>query len=180
MKHSAFRHTSHALVEVTRYCIEELGFSYVLLGKFQTDCLEDSFGKYRQLSGAQYHVYIRQIYESEHKLRLQKVLELPELPQLDVLTPCGSVNDPQDLKHFDVALTEQDVAKKQPMLPAITYVAGYCAHAATKKLACTGSHRSKRSTGAVAELHRCAACGRRREPRSAGLRVCSHCPRRPI
>lgn len=135
--HSAFRHTSHALVEVTRYCIEELGFSYVLLGKFQTDCLEDRFGKYRQLSGAQYHVSIRQIYESEHKLRLQKVLELPELPQLDVLTPCGSINDPQDLKHFDVAVSEQDVAKKQPMLPAITYVAGYCAHAATKKLACT-------------------------------------------
>ncbi|XP_037521544.2 uncharacterized protein LOC119398800 [Rhipicephalus sanguineus] len=135
--HSAFRHTCHALVEVTRYCIEELGFSYVLLGKFQTDCLEDRFGKYRQLSGAQYHVSIRQIYESEHKLRLQKVLELPELPHLDVLTPCGSLNDPQYMKRFGVAIREQDIKKKQPMLPAITYVAGYCAHAAVKKLACT-------------------------------------------
>lgn len=76
---------------------------------------------------------IRQIYDSEHKLGLQKVLELPELPQLDVLTPCHSLNDLQD---FDVAVREEDIAKKQPMLPAITYVVGYCAHAATKKLGC--------------------------------------------
>lgn len=86
--HSAFRHTSHALVEVTCYCIKELGFSYVLLGKFQTNCPEDRFGKYRQLPEARYHVCIRQIYEFEQKLRLQKGLELPELPQLDRCTHC--------------------------------------------------------------------------------------------
>lgn len=132
--HSALRHTPRALVEVTRYCSEELGFSYLLLRKFQTNCLEDRFGKYRQLSGALYHVSIRQIYESEHKLRLKKVPELPKLPHLDVITQCGSLNNAQDLKRFGVVVREQDVTKKQPMLPTITYAAGYCAHAATEKL----------------------------------------------
>ncbi|KAG0416107.1 hypothetical protein HPB47_006713, partial [Ixodes persulcatus] len=69
--------------QVSRYCIEELGFKYVL-GKFQSDCLEDRFGRYRQLCGAQYHISIRQIYESEHKLGLQKVLELPEFDDISL------------------------------------------------------------------------------------------------
>lgn len=43
--HSALSHTTRALHELAVYCLEELGFSYVLLGKFQTDSLEDRFGK---------------------------------------------------------------------------------------------------------------------------------------
>lgn len=70
--------TSLALVQVASYCLKQLGFKYVLLEKFQTDCLEDRFGKYRPLHGAQYHMSIWQVYEAEHKLRLQKILELPE------------------------------------------------------------------------------------------------------
>ncbi|XP_037561291.2 uncharacterized protein LOC119440456 [Dermacentor silvarum] len=49
--HAALEHTSYALVELARYSFEELGMSYVLFGKIQTDCLEDQFGKYRQLAG---------------------------------------------------------------------------------------------------------------------------------
>lgn len=43
--HSAVHITTHALVEATRYCIDELGLNIVVLGKFQADCLEDRFGK---------------------------------------------------------------------------------------------------------------------------------------
>ncbi|XP_049522585.1 uncharacterized protein LOC119449052 [Dermacentor silvarum] len=75
---------------VTSYCLKELGFKYVLLGKFQSDCLEDRFGRYRQLSGAQYHISIRQMYEAEHKLRLQKVLELPESDEIPL---CASTDE---------------------------------------------------------------------------------------
>ncbi|XP_037518749.2 uncharacterized protein LOC119395817 [Rhipicephalus sanguineus] len=135
--HAAFSHTTHALHELAIYCLEELHFEYVLLGKFQTDCLEDRFGKYRQLSGANYHVSIRQIYESENKLRLQKVLDLPDLDML----PAPSANTwrtgvPSAHGQFDVAVTDSDIQKKASRLPAVTYVAGYCAHAALKKLAC--------------------------------------------
>ena len=46
----ALQHTTNALLEVTEYCLSELGAQYVLLGKFQTDCLEARFGQYRQLA----------------------------------------------------------------------------------------------------------------------------------
>lgn len=70
--------TSLALVQVASYCLKQLGFKYVLLEKFHTDYIEDRFGKYRRLRGAQYHMSIWLVYEAEHKLRLQKILELPE------------------------------------------------------------------------------------------------------
>lgn len=39
--HVALSHTSHALREISLYCLQELGFKYVLLRKFQTDSLEE-------------------------------------------------------------------------------------------------------------------------------------------
>ncbi|KAH9376536.1 hypothetical protein HPB48_006621 [Haemaphysalis longicornis] len=50
--HSALRLTSYCLIEVSRYCLEELHLEYVLLGKFQTHSLEDRFGRYCRLSGS--------------------------------------------------------------------------------------------------------------------------------
>lgn len=44
--HGALSHTPYGLLEVVKYCCEELKLNYVLLGKFQTDFLEDRFGKY--------------------------------------------------------------------------------------------------------------------------------------
>lgn len=136
--HSALRLTTDTLVKVTKYCLNELHFDYVLLGKFQTDSLEERFGKYRQLSGAQYHISIRQVYESERKLRLQNVLELPEM---EAAADAVAVNNAV-LDDFEIELTDQDYDMKVPNLPAITYVAGYCAHAAFKKLSCMACKES--------------------------------------
>ncbi|XP_049515912.1 uncharacterized protein LOC119435831 [Dermacentor silvarum] len=130
--HSALRLTTDTLVKVTKYCLEEMHFDYELLGKFQTDCLEERFGKYRQLAGAQYHISIRQVYESERKLRLQNILELPEM---ETATAAVAVND-DVLDKFDIDVADDDYQKKAPNLHATTYVAGYCAHAAFKKLSC--------------------------------------------
>nr|XP_054933507.1 uncharacterized protein LOC129387861 [Dermacentor andersoni] len=141
--HIAFSHTTHALHELAIYCLKELHFEYVLLGKFQTDSLEDRFGKYRQLSGANYHVSIRQIYESENKLRLQKVLDLPDLDIL-LLPSANTLETSVDSGNgqFQVTVTDSDIEKKTSRLPALTYVAGYCAHAALKKLTCASCSES--------------------------------------
>jgi len=37
---AALWNTCYGLLEVADYCLSELGLNYVLLGKFQTDCLE--------------------------------------------------------------------------------------------------------------------------------------------
>ncbi|KAH6920998.1 hypothetical protein HPB50_028013 [Hyalomma asiaticum] len=109
---------SHALHEISVYCLEELKFRYVLLGRFQMDSLEDRFGKYRQLSGAQYHILIRQIYESENRLRLQKVLDLPDLDVIAQPIPAVSVDSLH--AQFSIAVTNADVAKKFSVIPAVT------------------------------------------------------------
>ncbi|CAL1272772.1 unnamed protein product [Larinioides sclopetarius] len=72
----AARHTTEAFIEITNYCTQELKKPYVLLGKIQTDKLESRFGQYRSMAGDQYHISIRQIYETESKLRLCHELKL--------------------------------------------------------------------------------------------------------
>ena len=50
--------------------------TFFLCGKVQTDTLEERFGKYRQIAGSQYNISIRQVFESENKLRMQSVTPL--------------------------------------------------------------------------------------------------------
>ena len=38
--YTAIVHTSNALLKISEYCLHDRGIKYVLLGKFQTDCLE--------------------------------------------------------------------------------------------------------------------------------------------
>ncbi|XP_064120877.1 uncharacterized protein LOC135225533 [Macrobrachium nipponense] len=42
---TALKHTTNAMIEITKYCVEKLKMKYVLPGKFQTDQLENRFGK---------------------------------------------------------------------------------------------------------------------------------------
>lgn len=108
--HMALGNTSHALHEISSYCLQELGFKYVLLGMFQTDCLEERFRKYRQLSGSEYHILVRQVYESESKLRQQKVLDLPNL---DVIArPVSKITASSIHEQFQVKVTNRDIGKK--------------------------------------------------------------------
>ena len=67
---TALSHTTHALLEISNYCLNELRASYVLLEKFQMDALESRFGRYCQLSRAKYDVSLRQVYKCEKKLCL--------------------------------------------------------------------------------------------------------------
>ena len=55
----------------------------MLLGKFQTDCLEARFRQYRQLSGGKYNISLRQVFESEKKLHLLSTLKL-KLKEKDI------------------------------------------------------------------------------------------------
>ncbi|XP_023213485.1 uncharacterized protein LOC111616283 [Centruroides sculpturatus] len=48
--------------------------NYFLSGKIQTNNLEDRFEKYLQLPGFQFHISVRQIFESKDKLRNQNLL----------------------------------------------------------------------------------------------------------
>ncbi|KAH9367178.1 hypothetical protein HPB48_013824 [Haemaphysalis longicornis] len=84
---AALRLTCYSLVELCRYCLAELNFNDVLLGKIQADSLEERFGLYHRLSGTNCHISIQQVFESEKKLRLQDSLFLPDIREIQ--KPCA-------------------------------------------------------------------------------------------
>ncbi|XP_077486819.1 uncharacterized protein LOC144098174 [Amblyomma americanum] len=134
--HAALRLTTYSLIEICRYCFDELHLEYVLLGKFQTDSLEERFGRYRRLCGTKYHVSIQQIYEAETKLRLQDSLIFPELRDM-WKSSRKTLDAIRLIEDYKIKIREEDIKSKKSSLPAITYIAGFCAHVALKKIPCT-------------------------------------------
>lgn len=49
---------------------------YSLYGKFQSDLIENIFGKYKQLAGGHYNISLRQLYESEKMCTILSLLSL--------------------------------------------------------------------------------------------------------
>lgn len=149
----ALSHSTHALIELTKYCIEELHFNYILPGKIQTDSLEARFGKYRTMAGSQYLVSLRQIFEVESKIRIQNLLPLTlnsnslgklPVPLLDsrITETINTVNldnrssNINGFPEFDVQLTDEDFSKAGDYLPVFTYLAGYCGRGVLKRSRC--------------------------------------------
>lgn len=147
---TALSHTLHGLLEITKYCFNELGMNYVLLGKFQTDPLEDRFGKYRQMAGGHYHISLRQLYETEKRLRIQSILTLQsrsfgpinvnkfyELPDYDPDENC-SQKDFSQIKSLlsEILINDGHFQDIKDVLPLITYLGGYCSYITLKNLKC--------------------------------------------
>ena len=134
-------HTTNALLEITDYCIQELHAKYVLLEKFQTDCLEARFGQYRQLAGGNYNVFLRQINECEKKIRLMSVLNLKlkgkELNLTKFSIDWEEYSDNKNLNNISVLILFEEWENAMEYLPVIiTYIAGYCCYSTAKKLQC--------------------------------------------
>ncbi|KAL1422772.1 hypothetical protein MTO96_021745 [Rhipicephalus appendiculatus] len=131
---SALRLSAQTLLALVKYCISELHFKYILLGKVQTDLLESRFGQYRQMAGGQYHISVRQLCETEGRIRLQNALprmssdDLRGIEEIDRASDAGS--------SFTVHVSDADLDELRAQMPVIGYVGGYCAHAAMKVLKC--------------------------------------------
>ncbi len=76
--------SAEAIPEVVKYLTEEKGLSYVLTGKLQSDPLERRFSWYRQLSGANYYVSVRQVLEAEKNIRLQSLIKFSKINIEDI------------------------------------------------------------------------------------------------
>lgn len=66
--HNALYHCTFVLKEIILYSISELKVNYILTAKFQTDNLESTFSKYRELAGGNYNITVTQVLEAEKKL----------------------------------------------------------------------------------------------------------------
>ena len=59
--------------------MNECGFKCVLLGHTHSDTIEGRFCHIRQLSGANYFISMRQLYESDRKLRTLSLLKYSQI-----------------------------------------------------------------------------------------------------
>ncbi|GBN49549.1 hypothetical protein AVEN_64732-1 [Araneus ventricosus] len=141
--HSALSQTSQAFLSVTEYCCNNLNMYYLLLGKIQTDKLESRFGQYRSMSGDQYHISIRQLYETENKLRISRELKLISHTSgsFDIDLFDNSDQDENSVEIIDdffqdIEISNSDIDKVADSLPVIAYLAGYCSHSAHKNVKC--------------------------------------------
>ena len=143
---TALRHTTHAIIEITKYCTCVLNMRYILTAKFQTDKLESRFGQYRQLAGGNYNISIRQIFECEKKIRIMSVLErnLPIHNQRVVLKNLDTnwedmerQSHLNDIEKFNLTVSQSDIDKCKEVLPVIVYLAGYYCYAVFKKTKCS-------------------------------------------
>ncbi|KAJ8886305.1 hypothetical protein PR048_012516 [Dryococelus australis] len=147
--HLALTHTTHAILELAKYCMTELNFSYFLPGKIQTDPLEERFGKYRMLAGSQYNISVRQVFECEAKLRLQDSLPLVvnsskygliEIKPFDISDACEEKSTVKlsEIIH-SITVGEKDLRDLEPEILVLTYLVGYCVYKLSKKLKCVAN-----------------------------------------
>jgi hypothetical protein len=119
------------LVAISKYCIESLGFNYVMLGQFSSDPIENRFGWYRTLSGSNYFISVRQVMESERKIKTVSLLKFDKISCAAITENIHERTNGDDnakilgLKIASLILEHQDFV--QPDLPdsnIILYVAG--------------------------------------------------------
>jgi hypothetical protein len=93
----ALRHTCLALADCAAFLLDHRGFNFVLLGQLHSDSIECRFGWFRQLSGANYFVSMRQVLESDRKIRALSLLKYSKLSLSDieeaVQADCSSTSD---------------------------------------------------------------------------------------
>ena len=82
----ALRETCLALADCAAYLLERRDFKYVLLGQLQSDALESRFGWLRQLSGANYYISVRQVVDSDRKIRAVSLLKFSNISLSDLDT----------------------------------------------------------------------------------------------
>ena len=136
----ALKQTCQAIVGLAKYLFNTCGFNYVLLGKIQSDTIEGRFGHIRQLSGANYYISMRQLLESDRKLRALSLVKYSRISvkEIDQAAKAQDSTAPEvtakaELLYGDLQLnsvpTENDLA-------VIYYVTGFCCRSLVRTNRC--------------------------------------------
>ena len=128
-----------ALPSLARHLLDS-GFNYVLLGHMQTDELEHRFGRYRQLCGANYFISVKQLMESEKKLKITSLLKHTMMSPLDLSTISEENSDSDTTmttfasEKFDFDGLKLDLDYSE--LEVLCFVSGYVAKSVLQKFSC--------------------------------------------
>jgi hypothetical protein len=142
----ALRQTCLALRDCTVHLITQRGFNYVLLGRLQSDAIESRFGWLRQLSGANYYISMRQVMESDRKIRAVSLVKFSSftLSEIDDAIESASSSSSQSCcqTHDDVAADKVAGSLKCQVWPdasdanIVYYVSGYIARSVVRTTKC--------------------------------------------
>ena len=83
----ALKQACLGLADCASFLLDRLGFRYVLLGHLQSDPIESRFGWLRQLSRANYFISMRQVMESDKKIRVLSLLKFSSLSLAEIDDP---------------------------------------------------------------------------------------------
>ena len=130
----AAKHSTSSLAEIAEYLLEKEDFSYVPLGKYQSDPLEGKFGQYRQMNGGNLFASVKQIVESERCLKIKNLAKL-NLSLSDIKDIFSSVKIAKNSKNEEVtralvaSLVSDNRIELEPEIPdadrnILFYVAG--------------------------------------------------------
>jgi hypothetical protein len=142
----ALSHTTRSLISLIKFSLLSLNVNYVLTGKFQTDNLERTFGKYRNLSGSNYNVSVQQVMEAEHKIRLNKLLGIQSaryglikfsFDKLPVLDSSDYSTDVFMLTKYLKILNDIEIYNRYIDESAIIYISGYATFKICRKISCS-------------------------------------------
>jgi len=139
----ALRQTCLALADCSAYMIDRLGFNFVLLGRLQSDSIERRFGWLRQLSGANYYVSMRQVMESDRKIRALSLIKFSKISlcEIDDVIEADCSADTEDTETDAIAdvITDGLKLNVEPTISdanIITYVGGYVARSTVSATKC--------------------------------------------
>ena len=138
----ALKQTCQAIAGLAKYLFNSCGFNYVLLGKIQSDTIEKRFGHIRQLSGANYYISMRQLLESDRKLRTLSLLKYSRISVKEIDQAAKEAHNPE-LKEGVTAKSESlynnlqfKIAPTENDLAVIYYVTGYCCKSLVRSNRC--------------------------------------------
>ena len=143
----AWVQTLRSLCLISEDLLSNFGFRFVLLGKFQSDPIEARFGNYRQLSGGNFFISLRQLLDGEKKLRvinkmndLKTILAANDADEPPASLKCMSnvktvdidwlANSLKSVDHYDVSNVSLDDKN------IVFYVAGYIGRGIARQNRC--------------------------------------------
>jgi hypothetical protein len=126
---------------ISEYLLRQ-GFQYVLTGFMQSDPLEKRFGVYRQMSGSNYFLGVKQVYENEQKLKLCNLLKHSGLSVRDINLTLDSHSDNEyalietAIDNYILSL-DTKLSLNKHELNIICYVGGYVSYTLLKSSKCS-------------------------------------------
>ena len=135
--------TSYAVENLCRnlrllviHLLEDRKFHFVLTGQITSDPIESRFGRYRQMAGGNYFISVKQLFDSERKIKLSSLLRHTGI-SVNALSEVELEPEPEgDSGIFFIDVADDDIPIDDNELQVIFYVSGYCAHSVTKRINC--------------------------------------------